>query len=164
MALGTATLTAAVPNPFRGNPTAGSLATPATLPRWQLLEPFPQYGSNAVSMTSSGAHSDYNALILQFHKRAGSSGWWGGNFNYTYSRLNDNQIGQANYYSSAPGILDNYNFIPGSKNFNPDVDYGLSLPWIYVFWVGVVVALYFPCRWYAGVKQRRRDLWWLSYF
>jgi hypothetical protein len=127
LALGTATLTQAVPNPFRGNPAAGSLATPATLPRWQLLEPFPQYGSNAVSMTSSGAHSDYNALILQFHKRAGSSGWWGGNFNYTYSRLNDNQIGQANYYSSAPGILDNYNYIPGSKSYNPDLDYGLSL-------------------------------------
>jgi trimeric autotransporter adhesin len=127
LALGTATLTQQVPNPFRGNPAAGSLSTPATLPRWQLLEPFPQYGSNAVSMTTSGAHSDYNAFILQFHKRAGASGWWGGSFNYTYSRLNDNQIGQGNYYSTAPGILDNYNYIPGSKNYNPDVDYGLSL-------------------------------------
>ena len=31
-----------------------------------------------------------------------------------------------------------------------------------ITWIGVVAALYFPCRWYAGVKQRRRD-WWLSY-
>ena len=26
----------------------------------------------------------------------------------------------------------------------------------------VVVALYLPCRWFAGVKARRRD-WWLGY-
>ena len=45
---------------------------------------------------------------------------------------------------------------------NPPPDYGFSLPVVYVVWIGVVVALYFPCRWYAGVKQRRRD-WWLSY-
>jgi hypothetical protein len=125
--LGTAVLTASVPNPFRGAPGAGSLANLASVPRWQLLEPFPQYGSNTVSMTTSGAHSDYNALILQVRKRAGNSGWWGGSFNYTYSRLRDNQIGQGNYYSTAPGILDNWSYIPGSPTFNPDVDYGLSL-------------------------------------
>jgi hypothetical protein len=45
---------------------------------------------------------------------------------------------------------------------NPPPDYGFSLPVVYVVWIVVVVALYFPCRWYAGVKQRRRD-WWLSY-
>jgi hypothetical protein len=28
--------------------------------------------------------------------------------------------------------------------------------------VGVVLALYPVCRWFAGVKQRRRDPW-LSY-
>src|SRR5207247_541783 len=127
VALGTATLTQAVPTHFRGIAAAGSLGTPSTLPRWQLLEPFPQYGSNTVSMTTSGAHSDYNALIVQFHKRPGASGWWGGNFNYTYSRLNDNQIGQGNYYASAPGVLDNYSYIPGSSAFNPDTDFGISL-------------------------------------
>ncbi len=46
--------------------------------------------------------------------------------------------------------------------FNPPAVYGFSLPVVYLAWVGVVFALYFPCRWYAGVKQRRRD-WWLSY-
>ncbi len=45
---------------------------------------------------------------------------------------------------------------------NPPPDYGFSLPVVYAAWIGVVVVLYFPCRWYAGVKQRRRD-WWLSY-
>jgi hypothetical protein len=27
----------------------------------------------------------------------------------------------------------------------------------------LVVALYFPCRWYMRVKQERRDVKWLSY-
>ncbi len=46
--------------------------------------------------------------------------------------------------------------------FDPPSDYGYSLPLVYLVWAGVVIALYFPCRWYAGLKQRRRD-WWLSY-
>jgi hypothetical protein len=32
----------------------------------------------------------------------------------------------------------------------------------YAIWIGVVLALYPACRWFAGVKQRRRDPW-LSY-
>jgi hypothetical protein len=32
---------------------------------------------------------------------------------------------------------------------------------VYLIWIGVVVILYLPCRWFAGVKQRR-DVW-LSY-
>ena len=125
LALGTSVLTAQVANPFFGNAAAGSLGTLRTVPRWQLLEPFPQYGANSVSVTTSGAHSMYHALILQLRKRP--TGWWGGNFNYTYSRLNDNQVGASNYYSSAPGIQDNWNYIPGSPTYNPDIDYGLSL-------------------------------------
>jgi uncharacterized membrane protein len=41
--------------------------------------------------------------------------------------------------------------------------YGLSLPMVYLVWVGVVLVLYPPCRWFAEVKRRRRDVW-LSYF
>ncbi|HWR34502.1 MAG TPA: heparan-alpha-glucosaminide N-acetyltransferase domain-containing protein [Clostridia bacterium] len=40
--------------------------------------------------------------------------------------------------------------------------YGHSLPFIYAAWILIVFALYFPCKWFADVKQRRRD-WWLSY-
>lgn len=36
------------------------------------------------------------------------------------------------------------------------------LPVVYLAWAGVVLALYPLCRWYAGLKQRRRDAW-LSY-
>jgi uncharacterized membrane protein len=40
--------------------------------------------------------------------------------------------------------------------------YGHGLPFIYLMWLVVLVILYFPCRWFMGVKQRRKD-WWLSY-
>lgn len=39
---------------------------------------------------------------------------------------------------------------------------GWGLAGAYVGWVVVVVGLYPLCRWFAGVKARRRD-WWLSY-
>jgi uncharacterized membrane protein len=40
--------------------------------------------------------------------------------------------------------------------------YGFGLPGVYPIWLLIVVALYPVCRWFAGVKARRRD-WWLSY-
>jgi uncharacterized membrane protein len=40
--------------------------------------------------------------------------------------------------------------------------WGYNLPFVYLMWITVIVILYFPCRWYEGVKQRRKD-WWLSY-
>jgi uncharacterized membrane protein len=41
-------------------------------------------------------------------------------------------------------------------------DYGYSLPVVYGIWLGILLVLYLPCRWFAGVKARRRDAW-LSY-
>jgi uncharacterized membrane protein len=45
--------------------------------------------------------------------------------------------------------------------FNPD-GWGYGLPVVYLVWAGVVLALYPACRWFAGVKARRREVW-LSY-
>ena len=46
--------------------------------------------------------------------------------------------------------------------FTPPPGWGLSLPLIYLCWVGVVVTLYPVCRWFAALKQRHT--WrWLSY-
>jgi trimeric autotransporter adhesin len=125
-------LTSLVPNPFFSVAGAGTLATQASAQLNSLLVPFPQYGLNPVAVTIPGARSQYHALVLQLRKRVSASSWWGGNFNYTFSRLDDNQMGQygsGNYFafSAAPGIVDNYNYLPGSPNYNPDVDYGLSL-------------------------------------
>jgi hypothetical protein len=41
--------------------------------------------------------------------------------------LNDNQFGESNYYSNAPGLQNNYTVIPDSPYFNPDQEYGRSL-------------------------------------
>jgi hypothetical protein len=46
--------------------------------------------------------------------------------------------------------------------FTQPPGWGYSLPIVYAIWVGVVLALYPLCRWFAGVKQRRTDAW-LSY-
>jgi hypothetical protein len=116
--------TKAVPNPFLGVAAAGQFASQATIPLGQLLRPFPQFG-NVYMEQSTGAKSQYNAAIFQVRKRV--TGLWGGTFSYTYSRLNDNQFGESNYYSSAPGLQNNYVVVPGSQYYNPDSLYGRSL-------------------------------------
>lgn len=40
--------------------------------------------------------------------------------------------------------------------------YGYGLPVVYAMWLLAVIILYFPCRWFADLKARRRS-WWLSY-
>lgn len=48
------------------------------------------------------------------------------------------------------------------ENFAPPQGVGFSLWVVYVCWIVGVILLYPLCKWFAGVKQRRRD-WWLSY-
>lgn len=45
---------------------------------------------------------------------------------------------------------------------NVPAGYGHGLAFVYLMWCIVIAVLYLPCRWFAGVKSRRRD-WWLSY-
>jgi hypothetical protein len=114
-----------VPNPFFGVAAAGSaLSSRATIEVGQLLRPFPQF-LNVNMQQSTGARSQYHAGIFQIRKRV--TGLWGGTASYTYSRLNDNQFGESNYYSSAPGLQNNYTVVPGSPYYNPDQEYGRSL-------------------------------------
>src|SRR5262249_13880526 len=119
-----AQISALVPNPFYGVAAAGSPASRQTIQVGQLLRPFPQF-LNVNMNQSTGARSQYHAAIFQLRKRA--TGIWGGDFSYTFSRLNDNQFGQSNYYSSSPGLLNNYEVVPGSPYYNPDAQYGRSL-------------------------------------
>jgi uncharacterized membrane protein len=49
----------------------------------------------------------------------------------------------------------------GARAFSSQ-QFGTNLAGVYVSWILVMTALYPACRWYAGVKERRRD-WWLSY-
>lgn len=57
-----------------------------------------------------------------------------------------------------------YGLSPFSKSlFDPGpAGWGYNLPIIYLIWLGVVIILYFPCRWFVKIKQTRSD-WWLSY-
>ena len=47
-------------------------------------------------------------------------------------------------------------------NPEPPDGYTWSLGLLYLVWAIAVVLLYFPSRWYADLKTRRRD-WWLKY-
>jgi trimeric autotransporter adhesin len=124
LALGTA-LTEQVANPFFGLPSGqGKSVTSATIQRRELLRPYPQFGDILMRQSTQGL-SQYHAAVLKFEKRV--SNGWGGRINYTYSRLNDNQFGESNYYSSAPGLQNNYTVVPGSSYSNPEQEYGRSL-------------------------------------
>jgi len=51
---------------------------------------------------------------------------------------------------------------PDLYPFTQPPGWPLPLPYIYIIWVLVVGALWPVCRWYASLKERRRDRW-LSY-
>jgi hypothetical protein len=50
----------------------------------------------------------------------------------------------------------------GQYPFNAPPGWGFDLPGVYVSWALVVIALYPICKWFANLKQRRKDAW-LSY-
>ncbi len=50
------------------------------------------------------------------------------------------------WYASAP-----FTSVPAPQRW--------SLPLLYLVWAIVVTVLYFSCRWFAGLKDRRRDGW-----
>jgi uncharacterized membrane protein len=49
-----------------------------------------------------------------------------------------------------------YGSLPPQK----PASYGVSLPAIYAVWICVVMMLYPFCRWFASLKQQRREWWW----
>jgi uncharacterized membrane protein len=66
--------------------------------------------------------------------------------------------------TSAAGLPVAGYFAPrASSFFGPLPTFGGTLLHVYVCWFLGVVVLYFPCRWYAGVKARRKDLVLLRY-
>jgi uncharacterized membrane protein len=48
--------------------------------------------------------------------------------------------------------------LPMQRGVKP-TGYGLDLPGVYLMWMLVVAALYLPCRWFAELKQRRKESW-----
>jgi hypothetical protein len=61
---------------------------------------------------------------------------------------------------STNGSLPSLHLLSHRVEVSPHMVTGLSF--IYMMWLLTVGMLYFPCRWFAKLKQRRKD-WWLSY-
>jgi uncharacterized membrane protein len=57
-------------------------------------------------------------------------------------------------------VYDNAAWLPGRFPAEKPAGYGLGLPGIYAVWLLVVAALYPLCRWFAALKQSRREWWW----
>jgi hypothetical protein len=66
------------------------------------------------------------------------------------------RYGRWDYFLRFPSAL------PGTPAPGIPADWGYSLGTVYVIWLSLVAALYFPCRWYMRVKQGSRSPW-LSY-
>jgi hypothetical protein len=60
--------------------------------------------------------------------------------------------------SVSPWLFTNHPMIPPP----PPPGYTWGLPLLYFVWALVVITLHFPCRWFAVLKNRRREAW-LSY-
>jgi hypothetical protein len=94
-----------VSNPFRGTPLGvGSLAG-ATVPRGQLLRPYPQF-DGVYPRRSNLSRSRYHALILSGEKRL--SDGWAVAANYTWSRTTDNQFSESNFFAGGSSLMNNY--------------------------------------------------------
>ena len=113
-AMGTA-LQEPVPNPFLGTPLAvGFLAAP-TLPRGQLLRPYPQFDTVTIRRPNT-SHSRYDAMILTVERRLNRG--WAAHVNYTWSHATDNQYSESNFFAGGSGLLNHYDV---------ESEYGLSV-------------------------------------
>jgi uncharacterized membrane protein len=66
------------------------------------------------------------------------------------------RFGRADWLMANPPL-------PGQPSIQPPAGNGFDLPVVYLVWILVVLLLYPLCRWFANLKQRRREKW-LSYF
>ena len=46
----------------------------------------------------------------------------------------------------------------------PATGVGLHLPYIYVYWISLIVCMYPLCNWYGKYKAKNRQITWLKYF
>jgi hypothetical protein len=115
-----AKLRESIPNPFYGVPGAGELAARTTIPRGQLLRPFPEFGDVRVHENTDGSKRQYHAAMIQFDKRmSGRYAWLGGRYSYTFSNSKDNQFGESNVY--------NWNLRIPQNNYDLAGEYSTSI-------------------------------------
>ena len=104
-----------LPNPFFGISELGALSEPVTLPRGQLLRPFPQF-RDVFAHHVSQARSRYDSVRVEVEKKF--RGNWGARINYTWGRNRDNVYESNNFISDAARVVFN--------NRNLDGDFGRS--------------------------------------
>jgi hypothetical protein len=112
--LGTA-LQEPVANPFFGTPLGVGILSSATVPRGQLLRPYPQFDAVYI-LRSNQARSRYDAMVLTAERQLSTR--WSAQANYTWSRQRDSQFNESNFFAGGSAILD---------NSNVDAEYGLSV-------------------------------------
>ena len=114
-------LASKVPNPFYGTPGGVINLSAATTPQYQLLLPYPEFGTVTISSTDEG-HALYYSLYTKAQKRLGH----GLNLlsTITWSRNeNDSNSSSNTYAPSGSGVQDYY---------NRSAEWGLSIvntPW-----------------------------------
>ena len=104
LVLGTA-LQEAVPNPFFGTPLAVGILNGPTVPRGQLLRPYPQFDT-VYRTRSAVARSQYHALVAGVQRRFANR--WSAQADYTWSRQTDSQFAESNFFAGGSAILNNY--------------------------------------------------------
>jgi hypothetical protein len=113
-----AKLRESIPNPFFGIAAAGELAGRTTIPRGQLLRPFPEFGDVLKQEMTTGSRRQYHAATFILDKRTGG-GLWGGRMSYTFSTTKDNQFGQGNAYA--------WRSTNPQNNYDLDAEYSTSI-------------------------------------
>lgn len=104
----------AVPNPFSGTPLAVGILAGPTVPRGQLLRPYPQF-DGVFLRRANLSRSRYDALVLTAARRLRDG--WALQTNYTWSRTRDSQFSESNFFAGGSFLLDNYDV---------DAEYGPS--------------------------------------
>jgi Carboxypeptidase regulatory-like domain/TonB dependent receptor len=133
--LGSAALNQLVPNPFAGKLTSsGCQLQNATVPRWQLLRPFPHYCSVQDQAAPVG-DSYYDALQMTYTHRfhAGFSVL----ASYTFSKFIDDVEGNNGWANSGPTSIRNYYNLAAEKSVDgADIPHSLVISYIYELPIG----------------------------
>jgi len=141
LSIPTTTLQTAVTNPFYGHIASSSCnLNNATVPQYQLLSPYPQFCSPAVSegvgeVDAPVGFSDYNSLQVTYNHRI-SKGLTA-LVSYTYSKFLDNVEGNNSWsYNGNSGPANNYNLAAEKSVDGSDIPHSLVASYIYQLPVG----------------------------
>ncbi|PYV26973.1 MAG: hypothetical protein DMG24_05865 [Acidobacteria bacterium] len=134
LALGNALLDA-VPNPFFGHISASSCGLDQpTVPRGQLLRPYPEYCS-VTDVQPPASFSNYHSVVVEWNHR-----WSEGvQFlaSYTISKYLDNSTGPNGWANwSSQQVRDNYNLSAEKALDEDDIPNSFVFSWIYQLPVG----------------------------